>query len=63
MPQDDIEAERIAYHRALYAKSAAHRLARINHTRGRRGMPLVTSLDHVKLRIPLPQPANSERVR
>lgn len=63
MPQDEIEAERIAYHRALYAKSATHRLARINHTRKRRGMPLVTSLDQLKLRCPLPQPANSEGVR
>lgn len=46
----EIEAERTAYHRCLYQKSDAHRLARINHTRRRRGMPLITSLDEVKLR-------------
>ena len=46
----EIEAERTAYHRSLYHKSEAHRIARINHTRRRRGMPLIASLDEIKLR-------------
>lgn len=46
----EIEAERVAYHRALYQKSAEHHLARINHTRRRRGMPLIDDLSEVKLR-------------
>lgn len=49
--QCEIEAERTAYHRCLYQKSAAHRLARINHTRRRRGMQEITSLEQVRLRV------------
>jgi hypothetical protein len=47
------DADRTAYHKALYAKSAAHRLARINHTRRREGRAEITSLDQAKLRIPI----------
>jgi len=46
----EIEAERTAYHRSLYQKSVAHRIARINHTRRRRGMPLIDDLSQVRLR-------------
>jgi len=46
----EIEAERVAYHRALYQKSEGHHLARINHTRRRRGMPMIEDLSQVKLR-------------
>lgn len=46
-------AEEIAYNRGLYAKSARHRLARINHSRRRRGAPEIASLDETVLRIPL----------
>lgn len=47
------DAERVAYHRELYQRSAKHRLARINHSRRRQGYPEVESLDQCKLRIPL----------
>ena len=47
------EPDKVAYNRALYGKSARHRLARINHTRRQRGAPEVASLDQVKLRTPL----------
>jgi hypothetical protein len=43
----------VAYNRALYARSARHRLARINHSRRRRGAPELASLDETTLRVPL----------
>lgn len=46
-------AERVDYHRSLYQRSEAHRLARINHTRRRRGAKEAASLDEVILRLPL----------
>lgn len=39
------------YERARYRSAPAYRLRRINHTRARRGQPLVASLDEVNLRI------------
>jgi hypothetical protein len=47
------DSDIIAYNRGLYAKSARHRLARINHTRRRRGVPEIASLDEARLRIPV----------
>ncbi len=39
------------YERARYRNDPAYRLRRINHSRARTGMPLVSSLDEVNLRI------------
>lgn len=47
------DAERVDYHRDLYRKSERHRLARINHSRRRRGAPEIASLAETKLRIPV----------
>lgn len=46
----EMTRDKVAYHTTLYQKSPAHRLARINHTRKRRGMDPIDSLDEVKLR-------------
>ncbi len=48
------DEERVSYHRELYQRSAAHRLARINHSRRRRGAPEIADLAQVRLRVPLP---------
>jgi hypothetical protein len=41
------------YARHLYGKSKAQRLARINYTRARRGMPTIASLSETTLRRPM----------
>jgi hypothetical protein len=47
------EPDKVAYHRALYAKSERERLYRINHSRRQRGAPEIGSLSETRLRIPL----------
>lgn len=47
------QSDEVIYARALYEKSARHRLARINHSRRRRGAPEIASLDETRLRIPV----------
>lgn len=47
------QPSKVDANRALYQASAKHRLARINHSRRRRGSPEIASLDETTLRIPV----------